>query len=163
MKKIINWQLWLTLAALILTTGAFLFPIGTGLVRTSTPNIVENFPGYDFIFGNSALQLYSTGGFIAAFSLMVIAAVFQLVAFIFVIPNPEGSHKFAGFMNIVGGLCIIATAVLFIFVKSLSPIKGGSNVTFSIGWGFLAAAISAGVSGLISCVMGFIAMSKKAK
>lgn len=165
MKKKINWQLYLTLAALVLTTAAFLFPIGTGLVRTSTHGsltLVENFRGYDFIFGNNANQIYSTGGFIGAFCLMVIAAVFQLIACIFVIPNPEGSHNFAGFMNFVAGLCIIATGVIFIFTKSLSPISGGINATFKLGWGNLIAAACAILSGLISCVMGFAAMKKKA-
>jgi hypothetical protein len=165
MKKNKNWLVYVTLAALILTLAAFLFPLGSGIVRTVTGAGKESIMGYDFIFGNKAMLggLYATSPFIAAFSLLIIAAVFQIVAFIFYFP--EGSHKFAGFMNAVGGLCILVAGIIFILAVPLagSVLPAAKNVTYTLGYGFLIAGIAGAASGIASIVAGVIPFLGKKK
>ena len=94
---------------------------------------------------------------IAAFVLLVIAAVFG--AFGTILPL-TGSTKFSGFLDIVAGLCLASTAVLFLIapmIVSLDPVKA----TYSLGYGFMTAGLVAGVGALILLVIGFLGMSLK--
>lgn len=167
MKKKINWFVYLGLAVLVLTLAAFLFPIAPGLTRTIEGSAtVEWFSGYDYVFGNNANHIISTGGFIGAFALLIIAAVFELMAFVFSIPNPESAHKFSGFMYIVSGICVAVAGALFLFAKGLAIPAAqptASNVTYHLGYGFLVGGAAGVASGVISIVIGLMAMMKKSK
>lgn len=143
------------LICLVLILCAFLFPIAPGIVRSNG----DVFRGYDFIFTNDAAEITkeASGGMIAAFVLLVIAAVFG--AFGTILPL-TGSTKFSGFLDIVAGLCLASTAVLFLIapmIVSLDPVKA----TYSLGYGFMTAGLVAGVGALIFLVIGFLGMSSK--
>lgn len=144
------------LVALCATLCAFLFPLAPGLVDTVQN---ESYMGYNFVFGNNAQGLeYPFGGMIAAFALLIIGGSFQLLGFIFSLG--QGGAKFSAFLHIVGGLSMIAAAVLFFLAKIIvGEFIPGTNLV--LGWGFIAAGASAAVSGLLSVVPGFIVMKQK--
>jgi hypothetical protein len=145
------------LVALLATLCAFLFPLAPGLVDASTGDALR---GYNFIFSNDAQGSYDpNGGLIGAFSLMVIAAVFQLFGFIF--SFGEGGRKFSAFMHIVAGLCMVAAAVLFFLAKVMVGSSFLPGADLKLGWGFIAAGISAAISGLLSCGAGFKVYNEK--
>jgi hypothetical protein len=145
------------LVALLATLCAFLFPLAPGLVDAKTGDALM---GYNFIFSNDAQGSYDpNGGLIAAFALMVIAAVFQLFGFVF--SFGEGGRKFAAFMHIVAGLCMVATAVLFFLAKIMIGTSFLPGAELHLGWGYIASGISAAVSGLLSCGSGFKVYNEK--
>ena len=60
-----------SVVALLAIIGALLFPLGAGLVAKGT--FVEAARGYDFVFGNDALQINNPyGSMIAWFVLLLI-------------------------------------------------------------------------------------------
>jgi hypothetical protein len=166
MKKKINWLVYLGIATLVFTLAAFLFPIGPGLTRTLSGGTVEWFRGYDYVFGNNANHIISHGAFIAAFSLLIIAAVFELLAFVFSVPNPEGSHKFSGFMYIVSGICSIVTGVIFFLAPMIvvpSVQASAPNVTYALAYGFIIGGGASILGAVVAIINGVMAMMKKAK
>ena len=166
MKKKINWLVYLGIATLVFTLAAFLFPIGPGLTRTLSGGTIEWFRGYDYVFGNNANHIISHGAFVAAFSLLIIAAVFELLAFVFSIPNPEGSHKFSGFMYIVSGICSIVTGVIFFLAPMIvvpSVQASAPNVTYALAYGFIIGGGASILGAVVAIINGVMAMMKKAK
>jgi hypothetical protein len=157
MKKNSNLFPLLSFLAILATTAAFLFPLGTGLVDVKTG---EEFMGYNFVFGNNAQGVTTPyGGLIAAFTLLIVAGSFQLLGFVFTFG--QGGRKFAAFTSIVAGLCMVASAILF-FLGQIIVGNFISGSTTAIGWGFLAAGASAAVSALIGIVVGFKVFAEKA-
>lgn len=144
------------LLALLATLGAFLFPLAPGLKDTINN---EGYMGYNFVFSNDAQGMVDpNGGLIAAFSLMVIAAVFQAFGFIF--SFGEGGRKFAAFLHIVGGLCMVATAVLFFLAKVMvGNFLPGANIV--LAWGFIVAGACAALSAILSLGAGFKVYNEK--
>jgi hypothetical protein len=131
-----------------------LLPLGPGFTTASG----EPIRGYDFIFGNSATGVNPQnggpyGGLITAFVLGCVAGGFQLLAF--ALSFGQGGKKFLGFLDIVAGLCFVATAILFFLAKSLIGNYLNGSVTLVLSWGFLGAGIAAGVSALLSLFVGF--------
>lgn len=159
MKKKLGLSNLLGAIALVATLAGFLLPLGTGIVRHIEGVTDEYVRAYDFVFGNWAYQLYSTAAFIAAFSLLVIGAFFLVLGVVFVY---FGSNKFGGFLDFLGGLCIVPTGIIYIMAESFSVLPGGENVTFSLGYGFVGAAIACFVAGILGIVAGIISMRKKA-
>lgn len=149
----------LGIIALFLILGMFLFPIGTGLTLTGTATGLEEFRGYDFVFGNeAAAQLENQGSMIAFFVLGIIAAVFELLATAF---GFKGG-KFTGFLHFVGGLCLVAcTLLLFLSPIIIGNWTGGNNVTVSLGWGFITAGIFAGLAAIASLFNGVSCLRAK--
>jgi hypothetical protein len=145
------------LLILCATLAAFLFPLAPGLART---NGSEAYQGYNFIFSNDAQGAYSSnGGMIAAFTLLIIAAVFQITGFIF--SFGQGGRKFAAFMEILAGLCVAASAVIFFLAHVLIGDFLGSAAPMKLGWGFIAAGASSAVSAILSLVSGVLVFKEK--
>jgi hypothetical protein len=160
MKKNNGLLVLLGIVILIASIAAMLFPLGTGLVTSQGDQIV----GYDFVFGNSSARINPEqggpyGGLITAFVLGCVGGLFQILAFVF--SFGQGGKKGVGFMDIVAGLCFIVTAVLFFLAKNLVGNYLDGKVTLTLGWGFLAAAIAAAVSGLLSLGVGIKAFVAK--
>ncbi len=141
----------------LLCLGAFLFPIGDGLVRTTTSGIVEAFSGYDFIFTNDASEITkeATGGMIAAFVLLVIGTVFGVFGLLLPL---TGSTKFSGFIDVISGLSLVVTGVLLFLATSLIPLPALANASYTLGYGFFIAAILAALGGVIELFIGFFGM-----
>lgn len=141
------------LTAILFTIGAFLFPLGAGLVIPATG---ESFMGYDFVFGNTASQITNEGSMIAVFVLLIIAALFQLIAVVF----GWFGGKFTSFLHIVSGFCLAACAVLF-FLSFLIIGAWLSGTSVMLGYGFIAAGACSAVSAILSLIIGFKGMSEK--
>lgn len=145
----------------LLVIAAFLFPIAPGIVRAAG-GINETFAGYDFIFTNDAAAISKTGvtGLITAFVFLIIGASFGVLGTI--IPL-TGSTKFSGFLDIVAGLCLTVTGVLFCLALVLAKdnLAVINNGTYSLGYGFLIAGLAALVAGLGFGVIGFVGMRGK--
>lgn len=149
-----------SLAALLIlcaTLATFLFPLGAGLARADGS---EAYQGYNFVFSNDAQGVYSpNGGMIAAFVLLVIAAVFQMTGFVF--SFGQGGRKFAAFMEILAGLCVVACAVIFFLGHVIIGDFLGSAAPMKLGWGFIAAGASSAVSAILSLVSGVLVFKEK--
>jgi hypothetical protein len=140
--------------AFVLTIGALLFLFGTGISVIANKGNADpsNLMGYYFIFGNNAQQVYTLGAMVAAWTLSLIAVVFQLLGLFF--SFGEGK-KFAAFLNVVSALCLIATAVIYFLATKVEGNFLTGDVTYKLGWGFIAAGACAGVSALLDLVFGF--------
>ena len=130
---------------------ALLFPLGPGLVANDS--FAEAARGYDFVFGNEALQLNDPhGAMIAWFVLLLIAAFFGIVAAI----TGFFGGKVGAFFSFLTGLICLVCAVLFF----LSPVMVGNGwagalgTSASLGWGYLAAGIASAVAALSGLVVG---------
>ena len=154
-----------SIVALLAMIGALLFPLGAGLIAKGT--FSEAASGYDFVFGNDALQINDPyGSMIAWFVLLIIAAFFGLVGSV----TGFFGGKVGSFFNFVAGLICVVCAILFF----LSPVMVGNswvsvlntteaNVTANLGWGFIAAgACSAGAAVLDLFIGGKGLFAKKA-
>lgn len=145
------------LLVLFATLAAFLFPLAPGLARIDGS---ESYMGYNFIFSNDAQGAYnSNGGMVAAFTLLIIAAVFQLICFVF--SFGQGGRKFAAFMEILASFCAVAAAVIFFLAHLFIGDFLGSAAPMQLGWGFIAAGISAILSGVLSFVSGVLVFKEK--
>jgi hypothetical protein len=150
--------------ALLCIVAAFLLPIGTGIIRYGSAGaVIDNFRGYDFVFSNTAgdLTRHSYGGPIAAFSLLIIAAVFELFGFFFSIP--ESAKKFAGFMSILAALCLIAVGVIFLLSKQVIGLADSALITYKLGYGFWGAGAASFLGALLLLGVGFVAFAKGKK
>lgn len=149
------------LIAALLCLAAFLFPIAPGVIRT-TGDIVEYIRGYDFVFTNDAIMLEQTleanGGMIAAFVLLIIGAVFAVFGLLLPL---TGSTKFSGFLDVIAGLCFLATGIIFVLALQILGLSDANNYTWSLGYGFLVAGIAAALGGVIELVIGFAGMTGK--
>lgn len=141
----------LGIAAVIAIACALLFPLGPGLVANDA--FAEAARGYDFVFGNEALQLNDPhGAMIAWFVLLLIAAFFGIIATI----TGFFGGKVGAFFSFLTGLICVACAILFF----LSPIMVGTGwagalgTSAKLGWGYLAAGISSAVAALASLIVG---------
>ncbi len=154
MKNKTNLPGILGIVALVATLCAFLFPLGPAALTVEKDVIY----GYDLMFGNKAIMLVELpiGAYIAVFVLLVISSVFQLLATVF------GFHggKFTGFLHILSGLMLGASAVLVFLVSSLFP---ASDTAVTLAWGFIATGASLAVSALLSLFIGVSAFGKKSK
>lgn len=143
----------LGIVALVFTLAAFLFPLAPAALSAEADVIY----GYDLMFGNKAIAAFETpvGAFIAVFVLLVISAVFQILGTVF------GFHggKFTGFLHLVSGLMLGASAVLTFLVSILTP-AGDLNLT--IAWGFIVTGAALAVSALLSLTVGVLGFKKKA-
>lgn len=146
--------------ALLCILAAFLLPIGPGIVRVDP---AENFRGYDFVFANTAgsLTRHSYGGAIAAFSLLIIAAVFGLFAFFFAIP--ESTKKFAGVMGVFTALCLIAVGVIFLLGKQVVELSDADMANCKLGFGFWGAGAASFLGALLFLGEGFFGFAKGKK
>lgn len=138
---------------------AFLFPIGPGLIQ-SGEGVYNVYPGYDFILTNDAnmgLTTEASSAMIAAFVLLIIGAVFAFLATLLPL---TGSTKFAGFLDVVGGLCLAATGVIYILANILIETPG-NNTTWALGYGFMVAAVASLIAALTYITLGVIGMSNK--
>jgi hypothetical protein len=158
MKKHSNLFPLLSFVVILATIGAFLFPLGPGLISLNP--VYEEYVGYNFVFSNDAQGVTdSYGAFIAVFTLLIIAVVFQLIAFIF--SFGKGGRKFSAFMQILAGLCMVAVTVIF-FLGQIIVGDFVAGSTTILGWGFIAAGASSAVSALLGCGIGFRVFNEKA-
>ncbi len=143
----------LGIAALVFTLCAFLFPLAPAAFSAQMDTIY----GYDLMFGNKAIAAFDTpvSTYIAVFVLLVISAVFQLLATIF----GFNGGKFTGFLHILSGLMLGVSAVLTFLVGTLAP---SGTVTLTLAWGFIATGASLAISALLSLAIGVKAFAKKA-
>src|SRR5574344_1302376 len=159
MKKNNGLMILLGMVAILCAIGAMLFPLGAGFVTSTNEAIV----GYDFVFGNSAALVNPAldgpyAGLITAFVFGCVGGLFELIAFTF--SFSQGGKKFAGFMDILTGLCFAVTALLFFLAKSL--IGGYKLAAYcTLGWGFILAGAFAAVTAMASIVAGVIGMKSK--
>lgn len=155
--------------ALLLLLVVFILPVAPGVIRSITDPVTdavttEVYRGYDVILGNLTINgLQASSGSIAAFTLLIIGAVFVALATILCLPNPEGSKKFSGFLFFVAGLLVLVTGILYICTIPLSELEAAANTSYSLGWGMWVAGIAAIVAAAICLVFGYIAMAKKRK
>ena len=163
MKKKLNILPILGLAIIALLIVVFVVPVGTGIVGTSA--IVNlKIPAYDIVFGNETINnLNASSATIAAFTLLVIGAVFQLVAFILCLPNPEGSKKFSGFLFFVGGLCEIVTGAIYLAAVAVTKELLPPGLDYNLAWAFIVSGAVALVTAVVSIGTGVIAFGKKSK
>ena len=145
-----------SIVALLAIVGALLFPLGAGLVAKGT--FLEAARGYDFVFGNDALQINNPyGSMIAWFVLLLIAAFFGLSGSV----TGCFGGKVGAFFDFVAGLIALVCAILFF----LSPIMVGNSwvsafntaeagVTANLGWGFIAAGASSAVAAVLNLFVG---------
>ena len=142
----------LGIAALVFTLCAFLFPLAPAAL-TAQGDVIY---GYDLMFGNKAIAAFETpvAAFIAVFVLLVISAAFQLLGTVF---GFRGG-KFTGFLHILSGLMLAASAILTFMVSALTP---AGALTLSIAWGFIATGASLAASALLSLTIGVMAFAKK--
>ncbi|MCR4562707.1 MAG: hypothetical protein K5694_05870 [Bacilli bacterium] len=151
----------LGMVLVLATLGVFLFPLGPGLVDSTGTAYV----GYNFVFGNPAAgYVQPNGAYIAVFVLSIISAVFQVAALVFSFGH--SGRKFAGFLYFLSGLMMIVNAILlFLAVPIIGDFLArggiGSGVTFSLGWGFIAAGACAAVGALLGIYNGFTGMKSK--
>ena len=149
----------LGIIALVGIIGALLFPLGPGLIGGD--KFIEPARGYDFVFGNEALQLNDPyGAMIAWFVLLLIAAFFGLVA---VITGFFGG-KVGSFFSFLTGIICAVCAVLFF----LSPVLVGTSwaatfgTTATLGWGYIIAGGCSAVAALASLFVGGKGLFSKA-
>ncbi len=149
----------LGIVAVIAIIGALLFPLGPGLIAKDS--FAEAAKGYDFVFGNEALQLNDPyGAMIAWFVLLLIAAFFGVVA---AITGFFGGKVGAFFSFLTGVICLVCAVLFF-----LSPIMVGNvwassfNTSASLGWGYIIAGACSGVGALASLVIGVKGLFGKA-
>lgn len=159
MKKNQSLFILLTLAAIGFLIVASLIPLGPGFIRTVANNgspYTEWFRAYDFVFGNSTqtLTVDGYGALIAAFVMLMVAALFVLIALLM---NFTSSTKFGGFMNILVAILCIVSGALYIFAKQIV----GLDATYTVQWGFLIGGIAAIAAGLCAGVSGVMAMKAK--
>jgi hypothetical protein len=159
MKKNNGLMILLGMIAILCAIGAMLFPLGAGFVTTEKEAIV----GYDFVFGNSASLVNPAlngpyPGLITAFVLGCVGGAFELIAFIF--SFSQGGKKFAGFMDVLTGICFAVTALLFFLAKNL--IGGYKLANYcTLGWGFILAGAFAAGAAVLALVAGVIGMKSK--
>ena len=159
MKKNNGLMILLGMVVILLSIGAMLFPLGFGFITKQGEGIV----GYDFVFGNSAAGVNPAnggpyGGLITAFVFGCIAALFELIAFIFSFGN--GGKKFSGFMYVLTGICFAVTALLFFLAKQM--IAGYANAAnLTLGWGFIIAGAFAAAAALLSIGTGVLGLKSK--
>lgn len=139
----------------LLTIAASLLLLGTGF----NLSLGDTTRAYDFIFENYAVQATSNGGMVTGFVFILVAFVLEAFANIFAFGN--GSHKFSGFMHLVSGLLLIATAVIFMLAKQIIG-NYLDGVTLTLGWGFISSAACAGVAGILGVILGVKSFSSKA-
>ena len=159
MKKNQSLFILLTLAAIGFLIVASLIPLGPGFIRTVANNgspYTEWFRAYDFVFGNKTqtITVNGYGALIAAFVMLMVAALFVIIALLM---NFTSSTKFGGFLNVVVALLCIASGVLFLLSKQVA----GLDNTYTIQWGFLIGGAAAIASGLTAGVSGVLAMKAK--
>ncbi len=147
------------LIAALACLAAFLFPIGDGLVRTSGA-LVEAFPGYDFIFTNDAAAITkeASGAMIGAWVLLVIGSVFSVFGLLLPL---TGATKFPGFIDIVAGLCLLVTGVLFLLAPVVIGLPSVANGSYALGYGFMAGAIAALLGAVIEIALGVLGFTGK--
>ena len=169
MKKKSALLLLAGVVSLLLLLAVFIFPVAPGVIRSITnpsTQVVtrEVYRGYDIVLGNLTISgLEASSGSIAAFTLLIIGAVFSALATILVVPNPEGSKKFSGFLFFVAGLCVLMTGILYFCAIPLSELETAANTSYSLGWGMWIASILAIIAAAILLVFGYLAMAKKRK
>ncbi len=159
MKKKMNLFATFGFLGVLFTIVAFLFPIGTGIIWTTAEAGNVYNPGYDFVFGNNASQIVASGYYICAFSLLIIAVVFQILGTVFTLPNPDASHKFSGFLHLISAIALIVVALFFFLGTKLTPTPNDNYVP-SLGFGFIAAGAGAAASALCSLVTFVVSLKK---
>lgn len=150
----------LGLLSLVLIGVSFLLLLAPGIVGSSSGS--EIWAGYDFVFGNDAMRADANTAMIAAFVLLVLAALFQALAQPF--SWGAGAHKFAAFLNVVSGLLLVAPAI--IFFMGLNIVLGSGFIadpTLTLGWGYVATGAVVAVAALASLGAGFKNLLAKSK
>ena len=160
MKKVLT---LIGLVALVLIGATALLPIATGIERVAGSS-VEAYRAYDFVFSNPAnyYTRESNGTMIAAFSLNLIAILFCLLGFVFLVP--EGTKKFGSFLLFVGGGCALATGIIYILAKQILNLEAMveiKNATFALKFGFIGAGIGGLAAGALGLAGGFLGMASK--
>ncbi len=159
MKKKLNLFATFGFLGVLFTIAAFLFPIGTGVVWATAQAGNSYNAGYDFVFGNDASQIVASGYYICAFSLLIIAVVFQILGTVFTLPNPDASHKFSGFLHLVSAIALVVVALFFFLGAKLTPTPNESYVP-SLGYGFIAAGAAAAASAVSSLTTFLVSLKK---
>ena len=141
-------------SALIAAVLAFVLLCGQGFTNA----LGEYFYGYDFVFGNQAHHAQANTAMIASFVLMLIGALFLLLAL--GLSFGKGGKKFAGFIYVLSGILFLIPGVLFFTAQGLI----GSFITdptLTLGWGFIASGAAAIVTAVLCFVPGFMGLLKK--
>lgn len=153
----------LSILAVLAIVGALLFPLGDGLVAKGGL-FSEAAAGYDFVFGNDALQIIDPyGSMIAWFVLLLIAAFFGILGSV----TGFFGGKVGAFFNFLTGIIAFVCALLFflsgVIVGNTWVSVLPSTTTVSLGWGFLAAGICSAVAAVVDLFIGGkVLFSKKA-
>ncbi len=155
----------------VLAIAVFVAPVGNGITATVKAGGISVSPiewsGYTVIFGNLADSYIkeATAASIAAFTLLVIGVVFQLIATILLFPNPKGSKKFSGFLFILGGLMEICFGILFLCSKATTGLADNVIIKaaydLKLGVGVIISSAAALVAAVLSIGTGVMAWSKK--
>ncbi len=144
----------LSVLAVLAIVGALLFPLGDGLIAKGG-SFSEAARGYDFVFGNDALQIIDPyGSMIAWFVLLLIAAFFGLVGSV----TGFFGGKVGAFFNFLTGIICFVCALLFF----LSGVLVGntwisvlpSTTTVSLGWGYIVAGACSALAAVIDLFIG---------
>lgn len=146
MKKNSLLQGILAIIAVLAIAAALLFPIGTGLVSSFDAIGAR---GYDFVFGNEAMQLNDPhGAMIAWFVLLIIAAFFGIVGSV----TGFFGGKVGAFFNFLTGLiCLVCAILFFLSAVIVGPTWVGE---VSLGWGYIAAGAASAIAALLDLFIG---------
>ena len=160
MKKVLT---LIGLVALVLGLVTVFLPFATG-IEMSADGTVESIAAYNFVFGSKydRFAREPNGAMIAAFSLNLIAILFCLLGFVFLVP--EGTKKFGSFLLFVGGGCALATGIIYILAKQILNLEAMieiKNATFALKFGFIGAGIGGLAAGALGLAGGFLGMASK--
>ena len=165
-KKIVN---ILGLVIIALAIAVFVAPVGSGihatLKGTGSSVAALDWTGYTVIFGNkaNAYIMSASSANIAAFTLLVIGVVFQIIATVLLFPNPNGSKKFSGFLFILGGIMEMIFAIIFLCAISTTGLGEtlGSLYNVKLGVGTIISSAAGLLAAVLSCGAGVLSWSKK--
>lgn len=171
MKKKLSLLTLLGLIVVLLGVIVFVAPVGTGLHATlripgtSKPSI--DWTGYTVIFGNKADAWIreAASANVAAFTVLVIGVVFEALATALLIPNPNGSKKFSGFLFVVGGLLELVFGIILLCAKSTTGLAGNEVIKnlydLHLGVGVILSGAAAIIAAVASVLSGVLAWKKK--
>ncbi len=152
MKKANNAYALLGILAILLGGAAF----GLFAAPAVTTSVLSDGASlYDFVFGNASFAaLESTGTFVLAFVVLVIACAFELIAVVFSFGR---SRKFAGFLHLLAGILAAISAVTAFLTPSVAPAVI-PNVDYVIAYGAIASGAVLAAQALVSLGLGVTAL-----
>ena len=159
------------IASMLGIAGIFM-PFTAGVTETVSLSVLGNstnksidLAGYNLIFGNS--DMAGNGGLIAGWSCFLVGLVFVIIG---LVTNFMGkkNKSLSVFAYGLGGLALLAGAIVFFFALPMLELKNGSGSVAGLGSGSITYKLAVGfllysILGIISALASLFAAFKESK